>query len=1036
MDVVIVTMSETTAINLDIAVERVVGFAQRFDRAHLDLACHAAFPQTLTPDLLYQIWLRFVPQTPWTAVARILLSRLCREVGYELYEMDVAVRNLLLTELKEDERFGEPQLGKLAEFCTHYLKQQFGSEEGQEKDLTQPQYWISFAFSQPNQVNSELAKALESRFKQKNWKKELFRLASSIEAVPEALVKFEAPLLTYVRGMLSFTTGDLKGAAEEFSKLPRRERQVDIAGVNLLIPDEVPLVEVENGNLLSSKTMFNLERAKILANICCATYESRPTFSEYAQSLSDSQLIKSTDKTVPVIALSGFIDGELIIAFRGTVVANKEQPLKLQQEMFLNMICNGLAVGDSSHYQSEYNPHAYEGMVHPGFALLLEEVLPDIQAIIENSNAKQICLTGHSLGGALATLAAYRLINNFPLINVYTFGSPRVGDRDFQEQYKKYNITHFRVENKNDIVPHLPPYQQHRDFINNLLRPFVDLQLPAVNYQHVGTLQFINWEGHLVEDSRNLPQERLTKCLKNINQIFHDHNIDLYYQSLENIVVDMQSSLNILIIGKTGSGKSSLINYLYGDNIAATGIGRPVTQNGFDKYNNIRWENINVEIYDSVGLEVGHGKSEKWLTNLNDELKKHDVTLPASQWFHTVFYCINAGGHRVEPHEDKIIERLILDNYRIVIVVTNSDLVTDDEISELVKPLREKFSDKITPIVSVCSVEKKLRDGSITRRFGRNRLEAETLKGFWYAITIRLPDRCEYLLLQELEKWRQEQKRLIFSNSDNNGKSLRISQGELVDQINNNFKIFLDKLEDLRRKTILNEINETVRNFQVIAEKLNYPQPEDFPPLPKEPIIIPNFLEDLKATLLRFENVFLNFIVRILNSLGDRDTQYIIQQLDNNIQQLEKIIKDQKPEISRLVNLLLVGENREVNRQSTMESKMSPYEENILTFVYILQNQPELLTAEDRTDVLELLTTLPDDVEEISNAIALWYETRPQILDAILNVPIEDLDSLRAAGGRSTPITGAESKEMIENSVTQSRKSNQPNSSSSQAKKE
>ncbi|MEC4816758.1 MAG: hypothetical protein SAK29_26340 [Scytonema sp. PMC 1069.18] len=114
---------------------------------------------------------------------------------------------------------------------------------------------------------------------------------------------------------------------------------------------------------------------------------------------------------------------------------------------------------------------------------------------------------------------------------------------------------------------------------------------------------------------------------------------------------------------------------------------------------------------------------------------------------------------------------------------------------------------------------------------------------------------------------------------------------------------------------------------------------------------------------------------------------------------------------------------------------MSPYEENILTFVYILQNQPELLTAEDRADILKLLATLPDDVEEISNAIALWYETRPQILDAILNVPIEDLDSLRAAGGGTTRITNAETKGIIENSVNQSSKSNQSNSSSSKTKK-
>jgi CHAT domain-containing protein len=238
-------MSETNVTNSDIAIERVVGFAQKFNRAHLDLACHAAFPQTLTPDLLYQIWLRFVPQAPWTAVARIILSRLCREVGYELYEMDIDVRNLLLTELKEDKRFGEQRLNELAEFYNNYLKQQFGSEEREEEDLTQPQYWIALASTSSKQkLSQKIAKAIELRLKQENWK-ELFRLASSIEAVPQALVKFEAPLINYARGMLNFTTGDLEGAAEEFSKLQRRERQVDIAGVNLSIPDEVPLVKVK-----------------------------------------------------------------------------------------------------------------------------------------------------------------------------------------------------------------------------------------------------------------------------------------------------------------------------------------------------------------------------------------------------------------------------------------------------------------------------------------------------------------------------------------------------------------------------------------------------------------------------------------------------------------------------------------------------------------------------------------------------------------------------------------------------------------------
>lgn len=115
---------------------------------------------------------------------------------------------------------------------------------------------------------------------------------------------------------------------------------------------------------------------------------------------------------------------------------------------------------------------------------------------------------------------------------------------------------------------------------------------------------------------------------------------------------------------------------------------------------------------------------------------------------------------------------------------------------------------------------------------------------------------------------------------------------------------------------------------------------------------------------------------------------------------------------------------------------MSDYEENILAFKHILNTEPELFSEEDRKDLKDLLSKLPDNVEEISNAIALWYEEHPLILDAILNIPIDDLDSLRAANGRAISLTGRESKEMIENSVTQSSQSKQPLSSSSKTKNE
>ncbi|MEK7485241.1 MAG: lipase family protein [Planctomycetota bacterium] len=59
--------------------------------------------------------------------------------------------------------------------------------------------------------------------------------------------------------------------------------------------------------------------------------------------------------------------------------------------------------------------------------------------------------TGHSLGGALATLAASLI----PPEAAYTFGSPRVGNKAFKENLKGINI--FRVANHSDVVPTVPP---------------------------------------------------------------------------------------------------------------------------------------------------------------------------------------------------------------------------------------------------------------------------------------------------------------------------------------------------------------------------------------------------------------------------------------------------------------------------------------------------------------------------------------------------------------------------------------------------
>lgn len=268
-----------------VAVERVVGFAQQFGEAHLNLACHAAFPLVLTPDLLYQIWAHFVPQAPWTAVAHVLLSRLCREVGYEMYEMDIAVRHLLLRELREDEQFGQLRLNELADFLMDYVAQRFNSDDPDTQDLAQAQEWTALAYTQPTEVARELAEALSLRVKQQDMT-EVFRLASLVETFAEPLAKsgFE-PLLIYADGMATFVRGNREGAASQFRKLPVQDRQVEIAGVSLDIPLEkrtIP-VSVRNENLTSEQETGHKELGI-----------------EEALEVADAAILAQTEKHLPV----------------------------------------------------------------------------------------------------------------------------------------------------------------------------------------------------------------------------------------------------------------------------------------------------------------------------------------------------------------------------------------------------------------------------------------------------------------------------------------------------------------------------------------------------------------------------------------------------------------------------------------------------------------------------------------------------------------------------------------------------------------
>jgi triacylglycerol lipase len=123
------------------------------------------------------------------------------------------------------------------------------------------------------------------------------------------------------------------------------------------------------------------------------------------------------------------------------------------------------------------------GRAHKGFLQALGKVWPELGAHLRRLaevQTRTLWFTGHSLGGALATLAAERAARELGarVGGLYVFGAPRIGDAGFKARLAAGGLERkiFRVVYDADIIARVPP---------------------AVLYQHVGRLRLIEADGRL-----------------------------------------------------------------------------------------------------------------------------------------------------------------------------------------------------------------------------------------------------------------------------------------------------------------------------------------------------------------------------------------------------------------------------------------------------------------------------------------------------------------------------------------------------------
>lgn len=159
------------------------------------------------------------------------------------------------------------------------------------------------------------------------------------------------------------------------------------------------------------------------------------------------------------------------------------------------------------------------------------------------------------------------------------------------------------------------------------------------------------------KDSQDIFQEIIDKFLNN----FHEE-LKAFEEKLRQL-----EKLNIIISGKPGVGKSTLINSVFGFSLsderrARTGEGKPVTT-FIDSYTNPDISYL--EIIDTPGLELG--KLTENLNALEDYIKNRNNNTNPDNHIHVAWYCILESNYRVEDAEIKLVE--MLSQYMPVIVI-------------------------------------------------------------------------------------------------------------------------------------------------------------------------------------------------------------------------------------------------------------------------------------------------------------------------------------------------------------------------------
>jgi len=161
------------------------------------------------------------------------------------------------------------------------------------------------------------------------------------------------------------------------------------------------------------------------------------------------------------------------------------------------------------------------GHVHAGFKEKVNNIWGDLgDLFLKYAPSRRVWLTGHSLGAAMATIIAIRChrFKELPKPLLYTFGSPKVGDKEYVQSLNSLNILHVRWVNNADIITRNPVYP----------------------YWHHGILMYFDHDGNIANmTALQIAKDRIKGFFVGLSKgevnFFVNHDMTRYIRNLEKL---------------------------------------------------------------------------------------------------------------------------------------------------------------------------------------------------------------------------------------------------------------------------------------------------------------------------------------------------------------------------------------------------------------------------------------------------------------------------------------------------------------------